>query len=202
MSTEKALPQQEIIDATQNAVFNAVDSVVDAIGATAQNLSGQEPFYESAEFWVAFSFVLVVVALFRPIVKIAYKKLSKRSNLIGKRIEDAANVYADAQKMLADYERKYRQVKNEAGEILNRAEREIALLKKDKLAKLEADMNNREREAKARIAATEDEAIREISEKTAAYTIKAVKEVLAQRMTPAEQDRLIERSISLLAKMK
>ena len=109
---------------------------------------------------------------------------------------------SDAQKMLADYERKYRQVKNEAGEILNRAEREIALLKKDKLAKLEADMNNREREAKARIAATEDEAIREISEKTAAYTIKAVKEVLAQRMTPAEQDRLIERSISLLAKMK
>lgn len=204
MALEDNLPNQEIIDATQDAVLNAVGNVANVIETTAQGLSGHEaePFYQSAEFWVAVSFVLVVAALLRPVGRIAYKMLRKRRNLIAKRIEDAANVHADAQKMLAEYERKYRQAKSEANEILNRAEREIALLKKDKLSKLESDMANREREAKARIAATQDEAVQEITAQTAELTIRTVKEVLSRKLDATEQDRLIDNSISLLAKIK
>lgn len=204
MALEDNLPNQEIIDATQDAVLNAVGNVASVIETTAQGLSGHEaePFYQSAEFWVAVSFVLVVAALLRPVGRIAYKMLRKRRNLIAKRIEDAANVHADAQKMLAEYERKYRQAKSEANEILNRAEREIALLKKDKLSKLESDMANREREAKARIAATQDEAVQEIAAQTAELTIRTVKEVLSRKLDATEQDRLIDNSISLLAKIK
>lgn len=204
MAMEDNLPKQEIIDATQDAVLNAVGSVASVIETKAQELSGHEaePFYQSAEFWVAVSFVLAVAALLRPVGKIVRKMLRKRSNLIAKRIEDAANVHAEAQKMLADYEKKYRQAKSEANEILNRAEREISLLKKDKLSKLESDMSNREREAKARIAATQDEAVQEITDKTAELTIRAVKEVLRQKLDDAGQDRLIDNSISLLAKIK
>lgn len=204
MALEDNLPNQEIIDATQDAVLNAVGNVANVIETTAQGLGGHEaePFYQSAEFWVAVSFVLVVAALMRPVGRIAYKMLRKRRNLIAKRIEDAANVHADAQKMLAEYERKYRQAKSEANEILNRAEREIALLKKDKLSKLESDMANREREAKARIAATQDEAVQEITAQTAALTIRTIKEVLSRELDAAEQDRLIDNSISLLAKIK
>lgn len=204
MAMEDNLPKQEIIDATQDAVLNAVGSVASVIETTAQELSGHEaePFYQSAEFWVAVSFVLAVAALLRPVGKIVCKMLRKRSNLIAKRIEDAANVHAEAQKMLADYEKKYRQAKSEANEILNRAEREISLLKKDKLAKLESDMSNREREAKARIAATQDEAVQEITDKTAELTIRTVKEVLRQKLDDAGRDRLIDNSISLLAKIK
>lgn len=204
MALEDNLPNQEIIDATQDAVLNAVGNVANVIETTAQGFGGHEaePFYQSAEFWVAVSFVLVVAALMRPVGRIAYKMLRKRRNLIAKRIEDAANVHADAQKMLAEYERKYRQAKSEANEILNRAEREIALLKKDKLSKLESDMANREREAKARIAATQDEAVQEITAQTAELTIRTVKEVLSRELDAAEQDRLIDNSISLLAKIK
>ncbi len=204
MPTEDNLPNQEIIDATQDAVLNAVGSVANVIETTAHELGVHEaePFYQSAEFWVAVSFVLVVVALMRPIAKIAHKMLRKRRNLIAKRIEDAANVHAEAQKMLADYERKYRQAKSEAAEILNRAEREVAMLKKDRLAKLENDMANRERETIARIAATQDEAVREITDKTAELTIRAVREILAHKLTAAKQDKLIDNSIKLLAGIK
>ena len=158
MAMENNLPNQEIIDATQDAVLNAVGSVANVIETTAHEISGHgaEPFYQSAEFWVAVSFILAVIALMRPVVKIARTMLRKRRNLIAKRIEDASNVHAEAQKMLAEYEKKYRKAKSEANEILNRAEREIALLKKEKLSKLENDMANREREAKARIATTQD----------------------------------------------
>lgn len=204
MAMEENLPNQEIIDATQDAVLNAVGSVVNAIETTAHGLGAHEaePFYQSAEFWVAVSFVATVLALMRPVIRIGYKMLRKRRNLIAKRIEDASNVHAEAQKMLADYERKYRQAKNEAAEILNRAEREIAILKKDRLTRLENDMANKEREAVSRIAAAQDEAVREVTEKTAELTIRTVREVLARKLTPAGQDKLIDESISLLAKIK
>ena len=77
---------REIIDATQNAVLDAADSVVNALETTAQELGGHaEPFYQSAEFWVAMSFVLAVVALARPVWKMLRHMLRKRAHLIGKR---------------------------------------------------------------------------------------------------------------------
>lgn len=204
MATEDNLPNQEIIDATQDAVLNAVGSVVNAIETTAQELGAHEaePFYFSAEFWVAMSFVLVVVFLTRPLMRLGYKMLRKRRNLIAKRIEDASNVYAEAQKMLADYERKYRQAKGEAAEIMNRAEREIAILKKERLNKLETEMENKERETIARIAATQDAAVREITEKVVDLTMQTVKTILSRELTSAKQDKLIEESINKLTKIK
>ena len=204
MATEDNLPNQEIIDATQDAVLNAVGSVVNAIETTAQELGAHEaePFYLSAEFWVAMSFVLVVVFLTRPLMRLGYKMLRKRRSLIAKRIEDASNVYAEAQKMLADYERKYRKAKGEAAEIMNRAEREIAILKKERLNKLETEMENKERETIARIAATQDAAVREITEKVVDLTMQTVKTILSRELTSAKQDKLIEESINKLTKIK
>lgn len=190
---------REIIDATQDAVLNVADSVVSAIETTAQELGGHaEPFYQSAEFWVAVSFVLAVVALARPVGKAIRHMLRKRARLIGKRIEDASNLKEEAQKLLAEYERKYRRAKQEAAEILSRSEREINLLRKDQMAKLERDMASREREAKARIKSAQEAASKEIAVQTAEKTISVVKAVLAQKLDGRAQDRLIEDSIRRL----
>lgn len=193
----------EIIDATQDAVLNAADSVVSVIENTAQELGGHaEPFYLSAEFWVAVSFVLVVVALAMPIAKMGGHMLRKRARLIGKRIEDAANLKEDAQKLLAEYERKARHAKQEAQEILSRSEREVNLLRKDQLAKLDRDMAVRERDAKARVKSAQDKALKEIAAQTAERTIQVVKAVLAQKLDAQTQGKLIDESIERLAESK
>ncbi len=193
----------EIIDATQDAVLNAADSVVTAIETTAHELGGHaEPFYLSAEFWVAVSFVLVVAALALPISRMAGHLLRKRARRIGKRIEDAANLKEDAQKLLAEYERKARHAKQEAQEILARSEREVNLLRKDQLAKLERDMTIRSRDAKARIKSAQDKAAQEIAEQTATRTIQTVKAVLLQKLDAKAQDKLIDESINRLAESK
>ena len=196
---EENIPNHEIIDATQNAVLNAAETVADVIGTTAQEIGGhEEVFYQSAEFWVAMSFVLVVVGLARPIGKVLHSLLQKRGENIAERISSAATLKEDAQKLLAQYEKKYREAEQEAQEILSRSEKEINFFKKESMSKLEAEMANKERDAKALIAAAQDKAVKEISAMTSEVTIKAVKDVLRRQLTEKEIDRLIDESIDII----
>ena len=133
--------------------------------------------------------------------KILYAMLKKRGEAIAARIEEAAGLQEDAQKLLASYEKKYRQARQEAQEILNKSEREINLLKKDRLAKLESDMKNREREAKSRIGSAQEEAVAEIAAMTAGLTVKTVRKVLKQGLDAKAQDKLIDNSINLVASL-
>lgn len=199
MPIEQNVPNREIIDATQDAVLNAAGSVANVIENTAHEISGHgEVFYQSAEFWVAVSFVLVVVALGRPVGKIIYSLLKKRGENIADRIREAAKLKEDAQKLLAQYEKKYRQAEQEAQEILSRSEKEINFIKKENMAKLESDMALKEKEAKQRIASAQDEAMQEITKLTAELTIKAVKDALSRNLDDKAQDRLIDESIALI----
>ena len=185
-----------LIEATQNAVLNAADSVANAIETSTHDIgSHHEVFYQSAEFWVAMSFVLVVLLLSFPIARIAKLMLYKRARKIGKRIEDASILKEDAQKLLAEYERKYRKAKQEAQEIITRAEKEINFLKKESLNKMEATMASKEKEVKERIKSSQANALKEISQITTAKTIKTVKQLLLQKIDASTQDKLIDASI-------
>lgn len=194
---------REIIDATQNAVLDAANVVADVIEKTSLEVSGHHgPFYMSAEFWVAMSFVLVVVILAVPIGKVARKMLKKRSNLIAKRIEDATNLKIEAQKLLAEYERKYRRAKQEAQEILSRAEKEVNLLRKDSLNKLEAAMKIKEQEAHLRIKSAQDKVVDDIANIVILKTTNLVKTVIRDNIDPKTQDILIDNSIEKLTSTK
>lgn len=106
MAVEAATPGKEIIDATQNAVIEAAENVANIIDNTAAELDGHhEVFYQSAEFWVAMAFVLVVAALARPIGRTVIALLKKRIARIIARIREASALQEDAQKLLADYEK-------------------------------------------------------------------------------------------------
>lgn len=193
----QSLPNKEIIDATQDAVLSAASSVVDVLENTAQELGahGAEPFYLHAEFWVGMAFVLAVLGLIKPAGSAIVGLLRKRGQEIADRIQDAVSLKEEAQKLLADYERKFRGAEKEAADILVRSEREIEMIKKETLAKLEAEMVAKEAEAKARLKTAEAEAAKEISEKTADVTIAAVKKILADSLDDKALDKLIDSSI-------
>jgi len=196
------MPNKEIIDATQDAVLNAATNVVNAIETTANELSGHnEPIYLTAEFWVAMAFVLAVVALVRPVGRMFAKMLRTRAKNISKKISEAVELKEEAQKLLAEYERKYRGAKKEAAEIVARSEREIEMIKRDALAKLEADMAIKERDATARLKNAESEATKEIVEKTTDVTLSAVKKILNDSLDDKALSQLIDVSIENLKKM-
>lgn len=202
MALEDAATSKEIIDATQNAVIEAADSVANIIETTAYDIHGQEAFYEHPTFWVAVSFVLVILVLGKPVGKLVKTMLQKRVDGIIKRITDAANLKDDAQKLLVEYERKFINADAEADRILQKNKREIELLKKESLGKLKSDMAIKEKEAEGRLAAAQDEAMKEIANLSSELTIKAVKAAITEKLDSKAQDELIDNSIRMIANLK
>ena len=201
MTTETS--GKEIIDATQNAVIEAVENVSNIIETTTVELDGHhEAFYQGAEFWVAMAFVLVVAALARPISKTVVALLKKRIACIISRLEEASTLQEDAQKLLAEYEKKFLGAKKEAENILKKAQKEVDYYKNESLSKLEQDMRQKEKDAEDRLINAKEKASQEITTLTSELTIKAVKETLSKHLDDAAKAKLIDNSIALLAKLK
>ena len=195
---DKTIPNRDIIDVTQDAVLNAASNVINVIETTAHELSvHNEPFYLTAEFWVAMAFVLALIVIANPFVSMFRKLTKERARAISKQISDAVNLKEEAQK-LADYERKYRGAEKEAADILAKSEKEIELIKKNALARLEAEIAIRERDAKARIKAAEDVATREVVDKVTDVTLDLVKKILSDSLDEKALDKLIDLSIDNL----
>ncbi len=202
MTTENINSGKEIIDAAQNAVMQAADDVSGIIENTADQLHGHEEiFYQSAEFWVGVAFVLVVLLLAGPVGRLVRSMLNKRIDNITKRIHDAAELRDEAQKLLADYEKKFLNADKEAQAILNKSQKEIEYLKKENLAKLEEEMKIKEKEAEDRITASKEKAAREISDLTSELTIKTVKAAIVKNLDAKTQNKLIDDSISLITRL-
>lgn len=202
MTTENINSGKEIIDAAQNAVMQAADDVSGIIENTAEQLHGHEEiFYQSAEFWVGVAFVLVVLLLAGPVGRLVRSMLNKRIDNITKRIHDAAELRDEAQKLLADYEKKFLNTDKEAQAILNKSQKEIEYLKKENLAKLEEEMKIKEKEAEDRITASKEKAAREISDLTSELTIKTVKAAIVKNLDAKTQNKLIDDSISLITRL-
>ena len=202
MTTENINSGKEIIDAAQNAVMQAADDVSGIIENTAEQLHGHEEiFYQSAEFWVGVAFVLVVLLLAGPVGRLVRSMLNKRIDNITKRIHDAAELRDEAQKLLADYEKKFLNADKEAQAIFNKSQKEIEYLKKENLAKLEEEMKIKEKEAEDRITASKEKAAREISDLTSELTIKTVKAAIVKNLDAKTQNKLIDDSISLITRL-
>ncbi len=202
MALEQATTGKELIEATQNAVIETADSIAGLIETTAHDIHGQEAFYEHPTFWVAVSFVLVILVLGRPVGKLVKKMLEKRIENIISRISEAANLKDDAQKLLVEYERKFVNAEIEAGKILQRSQKEIELLKKENLDKLKNDMAIKEKEAENRLTAARNEAMSEIAGLTSELTVKAVRKVISDKLSEKTQNELIEQSIAKIANLK
>lgn len=197
MSLNQVASGKEFIDMTQNAVVNATESLISDVSLPAHHYS---VFYENPVFWVGLSFILVIVLLARPVGKVAKQMLQNRVDGIIKQINDAANLKDDAQKLLADYERKFLNADVEANEILQKSSREIELLKKESLEKLKFEMSLKEKEAEERLKASQVEVMNEIINMTSEVTIAALKNALMENLNKKMQDELIEKSINSIAK--
>ena len=203
MAAEQTLNNREILDATQNAVIDAAGSVVQVVENVEHEISGHGgAFYENPEFWVALAFVLVVAVLAKPVTRLLNEMLNRRIEAIADRITEAQKLNEDAQKMLAEYEKKYLNAEKEARNILRKSEKEIEFLKEDRLKKLEADMEMKQKEAEQRIKTAQEAAMKEITTLTSEMTIRVLKDVLSKNLDKKAQDCLIEASIEEISKLK
>ena len=166
-----------------------------------ESVGGHEgPFYVHAEFWLAMEFILVVALLFMPVSKLIKRMMGKRIQGIADRIDEVSQLKTDAQKLLAEYERKFGNAETEAYQILEKAKREIDMIKTEKLGKLERNLKQREKEAVIRIERASSKAVAEVVALSSDLAIETVKDAIGKKMSDETKDRLIEQSIANLDK--
>jgi len=150
----------------------------------------------SAETWVALAFVVVVALLAKPVFRGITAGLDARGAKIKARIEEAERLRAEAQDMLATYQKKQRDALKEAEEIVAHAKAESERLAAKAKADLDELLKRREQQAMERIAQAEAEAAREVRNVAVDIAINATRKLIADTLPAAQASALVDAAIA------
>jgi len=149
-----------------------------------------------SHFVVGIAFVLFIALLaYLGVHKLLGKALDDRADRIRAELDEVRRLREEAQATFAEFERKQREVQEQADEIVAHAKVEAeqaAELAKEELA---ASIERRLRGADEQIAMAEANAVREVRNRAVQVAIAAAAEVMAARLSDAKADALIEDAI-------
>ena len=191
----------DIIDATQNAVIDAVNSVSELIGKqTQETLVSESPvthevFYLTAEFWVGMAFVLAVLMIFNPLLRALKGLLEKRRNNIITSLTEAENLHLQAQKLLASYERQFQGAKQEIEVMAQQASAELNAYAKEKSATLEKELLKKQKAAENLIQNATDQVRSEMRHAVSVKTAQIVSDYISKNLSATKRSELIDLSI-------
>ena len=166
--------------------------------ATPALASGDGPFFtlKNPEFVVTLGFLLFIgVLLYFRIPGIVGKLLDKRAESIKAELEEARKLREEAQSILASYERKLKEVKEQAAKIIEAAQEEAELAAKDAKEALKETIARRMQAAEEQIASARASAVREVRDQAATVAVNAARDVLARQIDATKANKLIEEGI-------
>ncbi len=180
--------------------ITAVDTALETAEYMPQE-SG-EIFYQSAEFWVGCAFILVVYLLAKPLYKTVKEMIIARIKRIKDELQYAEELKMDAQKLYAEYERKYLNTEQEVAQIIANEKSIIEENKNRKMQAMEKWLKQKNAEADARIEIMAENANTEINMLISKKTTSILKRIFHTEITQTEHQKLINSSIKKLEIMK
>ena len=159
---------------------------------------GAEPFYATAEFWVAVCFVIFIAAVSRTAYRVVTLALDDRAEKIKNQIDEATRLAEEAQQLLASYERKKHDAVAETEAIVDHARHEADRLAERTAEDLERSLKRREQMALDRIAQAEAGAIADVRNQAVEVAMQAAKRILTKQVTGKSADALISTAIKEL----
>ena len=150
--------------------------------------------------WVAISFALFAFLAYKMGRKSVIDGLDGRINEIKTEIETAERLRVEAQELLAQYQRKQRDAKKEAKEMLKNAEsqaKQMTMVAETDLAEL---MERREYQLTERLRRLEENAIAEIQNHAADLAVAATTEMIVRTLDEKTNAKLNEDTIKSLSK--
>ena len=162
------------------------------LAMTSPAFAASGPFVslKNTNFVVLLAFLLFIAVL------IYLKVPSLLGGMLDKRAEDIKSELDEAQTLLASYERKMAEVKEQAEKIVAAAKEEAVeaaeLAKRD----LEQSIVRRIAAAEDQIASAEAVAVREVRDQAIAIATTAAAQVISKQMTAAQGNALIDASIN------
>jgi len=150
---------------------------------------------QSAEFWVAVAFVLFVIFMAWKAAKPMMAALDARAERIRTEIEEAKRLREEAQKLLAEYQRKERDAAKEAEAMLAHARDEAKRLREKAAEDLKASVKRRENQALDRIAQAEAQAEAQVRAQAVDLAVAATRQILAEKLDEAQAARLVDEAL-------
>ena len=165
-------------------------------------LAASGPFFSlrNTDFIVTIAFLIFVgILVYFKVPQIVGGLLDKRAEGIRADLEEAKRLREEAQEIYATYERRQREVKGQADEIVANAKRE-AIAQADKAkADLEASIQRRLKAAEDQITSAENDAIRAVRNIAVETAVAAAGEVLRQQGGTADRSASIDSAIAEVA---
>jgi len=151
---------------------------------------------QMAEFWVAIAFIaFVLVLLYYRVPALIAKSLDDRAEAIRKELDEARRLREEAQNLLADYQKKHRNVGQEADSILELARGEAEAFAQETRANLKDMLERRTRQAEDKIARAEAQAVDEVRAAAIELAVAAAEKILREKASGAGGVSLIDQSI-------
>jgi F-type H+-transporting ATPase subunit b len=152
--------------------------------------------FMTAEFWVAVAFFIFLgIAWKMGAFNAILSGLDNRSAKIRAEIEDARALREEAQRVLADYQKKRAEAEAEAESIISSARVEAERLAADAQAKLADFVARRTRMAEQKIAQAEAQATADVRAAAADAAVRASEDILRRQVADGAGNALLEQSL-------
>ena len=166
------------------------------VGSPALAASG--PFFSlyTTDFVVTIAFfVFIGVLVYFKVPSILSDMLDKRAEGIRAELDEAKALREEAQSVLASYERKQREVAEQAERIVAAAKEEAELAAEQAKADLEKSIARRLAAAEDQIASAEAAAVKEVKDKAVTIAVAAAADVISSTLQPSDIDALTASAI-------
>lgn len=170
-----------------------------AFFAATPALAATGPFFSlyNTDFVVLVAFLLFVgVIVYLKVPGLVGGLLDKRAEGIRADLDEARALREEAQKVLAEYERRHKEVQATADRIVAKAREEAREAAEQAKADIAASVKRRLEAAEGQIEAAEAAAVRAVRERAVTVAVAAAADVLSGQMTKTESNRLIDDAIA------
>ncbi len=170
-----------------------------ALSIASPALAASGPFFslENTNFVVLIAFLLFIAALlYLKVPGMLGKLLDKRAVDIQSDLDDARALREEAQTLLASYQRKQKEVQEQANRIVTQAKVEAEAAAEEAKVNLQASIKRRLQAAEEQIASAEARAVKEVRDQAASIAIAAANDVIAKQMTSEMSKKLIDDAIA------
>lgn len=174
-------------------------SIAAALLSASPALAAKGPFVSlgNTDFVVLIAFLLFLgVLIYFKVPGLLGGMLDKRAEGIQSELDEARTLKEEAQALLASYERKQAEVKEQADRIVAQAKSDAETAAEQAKADLETSIARRLAAAEDQIASAQAKAVKDVRDQAATVAVMAARDVIAKQMTSADGNKLIDAAIA------
>lgn len=178
---------------------NSMIATLTLFAASPAFAAGDKPFFSllNTDFVVLIAFIVFIAILFYyKVPGLVAGMLDKRADDIRAELDEARKLREEAQTLLASYERKQKDVQDQADRIVAAAREDAKTSAEQAKIELEKSVARRLAAAEEQIGSAEAAAVKEVRDEAARIAIAAARDVIAKQMTAEQGNKLIDEGIA------